>query len=317
MTTKIQRLTRQARLSPLRYPGGKQLLAPYVAGVIEENFLTGCSFYEPFAGGSAVSLELLRLGYIDTATLLERDPLVYAFWWSVCNQFDDLWAAIQVADVSLKTWKSLLPLRDVNNPHDCEYSLLQLGVAGLFFNRTNFSGVIGAGPIGGIAQKSQYKIDCRFNKIAIGEALNALRPFISRIRVEFADSLEWLAKNAPTLSRQQSFVYIDPPYFEQGWKLYRHSFKEKQHEKLAQLLTSARYPWLLSYDDAPFIRSLYAGSKLQPIYLDYRVKSSRLAQEIVISNLEIPPPVYEGFSLSEFSHPPQIKTNRDESSIDS
>lgn len=312
MTTQISRLTRKPRLSPLRYPGGKQLLAPYVAGVIEENFLTGCAFYEPFAGGSAVSLELLRLGYIDTTTLLERDPLVYAFWWSVCNQFDALLAAIQVADVSLKTWKSLLPLRDVDDPHDCEYSLLQLGVAGLFFNRTNFSGVIGAGPIGGISQKSRYKIDCRFNKIAITESLKKLHPLTSRIKVEFADSLIWLEKNSDVLRKQQSFVYVDPPYFEQGWKLYRHSFGENQHKKLAELLTSARYPWLLSYDDAPFIRSLYAGSKLQPIYLDYRVKSSRLAQEIVISNLEIPPPVYEGFSTSDFQLPASAEEKLDE-----
>lgn len=311
MTTQIPRLTRKPRLSPLRYPGGKQLLAPYVAGVIEENFLTGCAFYEPFAGGSAVSLELLRLGYINTTTLLERDPLIYAFWWSVCNQFDALLAAIQVADVSLKTWKSLLPLRDVDNPHDCNYSLLQLGIAGLFFNRTNFSGVIGAGPIGGISQKSQYKIDCRFNKIAITESLRKLRPLTPRIKVEFSDSLAWLEKNSSVLKKQQSFVYIDPPYFEQGWKLYRHSFDENQHKKLASLLTSARYPWLLSYDDAPFIRGLYDGSKLQRIYLDYRVKSSRLAQEIVISNLEIPPPVYEGFSISDFQLPAKTEGKYD------
>lgn len=314
MTSPTSRLTRQPRLSPLRYPGGKQLLAPYIAGVIEENYLTGCAFYEPFAGGSAVSLELLRLGYIDSTTLLERDPLVYAFWWSVVNQFDDLLAAIQVADVSLKTWKSLLPLRDVDDPHDCGYSLLQLGVAGLFFNRTNFSGVIGAGPIGGISQQSRYKIDCRFNKTSITESLRKLRPLTSRIKVEFADSLHWLEQNSSSLRKQPSFVYVDPPYFVQGGKLYRHSFENNQHERLARLLKAARYPWLLSYDDAPFIRSLYAGSSLQPIYLDYRVKSSRLAQEIVISNLEIPPPVYEGFSISEFQHTAKAEAAPDKTS---
>lgn len=296
-------LIRQPRLSPLRYPGGKQLLAPYVAGVIEENFLTGCSFYEPFAGGAAVSLELLRLGYIDNATLIERDPLIYAFWWCICHQFTDFVAAVEATPVTLDFWTTLLPLRDVDDPHSCEFSLLQLGVAGLFFNRTNFSGVIGAGPIGGMSQKSKYRIDCRFNKDGITAALYNLKPIIHRITVEFGDSLIWLTEAAQFLKSSPSFIYVDPPYYVQGRKLYRHFFKEKQHRDLAGLLTRAQYPWLLSYDDAAFIRGLYTDSKLQPIYLDYRVKSSRLAQEIVISNLEIPPPVYEGIAVSEIRKP--------------
>lgn len=287
------------RLSPLRYPGGKQLLAPYVAGVIEENFLTGCAFYEPFAGGSAVSLELLRLGYVDTATLLERDPLVFAFWWCVCNRFDDLLSAVHAAKVDIDTWNFLLPLREIDDPLESEYSLLQLGIAGLFFNRTNFSGVMGAGPIGGTSQKSKYKIDCRFNKASITTSLNSLKPLTPRIKIEFGDSLRWLSENSSQLNPHESFIYVDPPYYGQGKKLYRHFFNDEQHASLADLLTTASYPWLLSYDDAPFIRDLYVSAKLQPIYLDYRVKSSRLAQEIVLSNLEIPPPVYEGFSVSE------------------
>jgi DNA adenine methylase len=296
---KVSNLTRRPRLSPLRYPGGKQLMAPYIAGVIEENFLTGCSFYEPFAGGAAVSLELLRLGYIDNTTLIERDPLIYAFWWCVANQFDDLCSAIEAAPVTLETWKTLLPLREIDNPAASDYSLLQIGLAGLFFNRTNFSGVIGAGPIGGMSQQSKYKIDCRFNKQSILTSLESLRPFANRIKVCFADSLSWLETESKSLQTTGSFVYVDPPYYDQGRKLYRYYFSDNQHLELANQLTTANYPWLLSYDNVPFIRNLYAGSKLQPIYLDYRVKTSRLAQEIVVSNLEIPPPVYEGFAITD------------------
>ncbi|MGU2441958.1 DNA adenine methylase, partial [Burkholderia cenocepacia] len=69
-------LPRKEPLSPLRYPGGKARLAAYISGVIEENYLNGCTFYEPFAGGASVSLELLRLGFISSAVLIERDPLV-------------------------------------------------------------------------------------------------------------------------------------------------------------------------------------------------------------------------------------------------
>ena len=287
------------RLSPLRYPGGKHFLAPYVASVIEENFLTGCTLYEPFAGGAAVSLELLRLEYIDRAVLIERDPLVYAFWHCVKHELDSLCGAVESANVTLETWHELQPVRNINNLTDCNFTLLQLGVAGLFFNRTNFSGVLGAGPIGGVSQKSEYKIDCRFNKRAIIQGLRDLEPLSHAIEPSFGDALSWLAQIKPGELSSNAFVYVDPPYFVQGPKLYRHYFNDAQHAALAKSLTDATYPWLLSYDDAPQIKDLYSQSHVQPIYLDYRAKSSRLAKEIMISNLMIPPPVYEGISLTQ------------------
>lgn len=289
------------RLSPLRYPGGKQLLAPYIAGVIEENYLSGCEFFEPFAGGAAVSLELVRLGYVDSALLIERDPLVYAFWWSVCNGMDDLLAEVQKVTISLETWKKIELQRGVKVPTTEKRKLLKLGLAGLFLNRTNFSGVLGAGPIGGMSQTSKYKIDCRFNKQVILATLETLRTITPRLRVKFGDALSWLSSSQGKLSTRSCFVYVDPPYYGQGKKLYRHSFTDTQHQRLASLLTPAKFPWLASYDDTSFIRNLYQGSVMQPIFMDHRVKSSRLAQEVAISNLEIPPPVYEGFSTAELS----------------
>lgn len=298
---KVVSIAHSPRLSPLRYPGGKQLLAPYIASVIEENFLTGCEFFEPFAGGAAVSLELIRLGYIERALLIERDPLVYAFWWSVCNEMDGLQAEVAKMAISLGTWKKIAPLRSVDTPTTEKRTLLKLGIAGFFLNRTNFSGVIGAGPIGGMSQSSKYKIDCRFNKPAMISNLEALRAFTPKLRVKFGDALAWLSSSKSKLPTRPSFVYVDPPYYGQGKKLYRHSFTDTQHQKLASILRSAAFPWLASYDDAPFIRNLYKGSVMQPIFMDHRVKSSRLAQEVAISNLEIPPPIYEGFSTADLS----------------
>ncbi|WP_243122397.1 hypothetical protein [Clostridium septicum] len=43
-------------------------------------------------------------------------------------------------------------------------SLLSLGFSTLFLNRTNRSGIIKAGVIGGKEQNGNYKLDCRFNK---------------------------------------------------------------------------------------------------------------------------------------------------------
>jgi DNA adenine methylase len=291
---KKQTLPRRESISPLRYPGGKALMTAYVSGVIEENFLSGCTLYEPYAGGASVSLELLRLGFIGRAVLVERDPLVYAFWWCVFHESDALCAAVEACPVTIETWNKLQPTRDVDNPHACGYSLLQLGVAGLFFNRTNFSGILGAGPIGGGSQSSNYKIDCRFNKENLVSKIKTLAKFSDQVTIHFGDAIDFLRVNTEKISAGFSFAYIDPPYYLQGKKLYRHFYTDKDHVELADFIRAQGYPWLLSYDDHPRIRELYADNEMQPIYLDYKVKSNRTAQELVISNLVIPPPVYEG-----------------------
>lgn len=284
--------------SPLRYPGGKALLSAYVSGVIEENYLSGCTLYEPYAGGASVSLDLLRLGFIDRAVLVERDPLVYAFWHSVFNETEAFCSAIEACPVTLETWHELQQTRGVDDPRKCPYSLLQLGLAGLFFNRTNFSGIIGAGPIGGQSQASAYKIDCRFNKAALVRQLRAAATLAPRASVRFGDAIAFLRKNAAKISSGFSFVYVDPPYYAQGRKLYRHHYTDADHAALASYMKAQGYPWLVSYDDHPRIRELYATAKMQPIYLDYKVKSSRTARELVISNLVIPLPVYAGMPHS-------------------
>ncbi|CAJ2777656.1 putative DNA methyltransferase [Burkholderia pseudomallei] len=287
-------LPRNEPLSPLRYPGGKARLAAYISGVIEENYLNGCTFYEPFAGGASVSLELLRLGFISNAVLVERDPLVYAFWWCVFNITEDLCAAVEACPVTMETWAQLQATREVVYPADGRFTILQLGVAGLFYNRTNFSGILGAGPIGGEAQASRYKIDCRFNKEKIIRQIRSVARFAERIRIYCDDAITFMRTNAEEIATGFSFAYVDPPYYQQGPKLYRYHYTDTNHVDLAQFLQTQGYPWLLSYDDHPRIRELYNGNTVQPIYLDYNVKSSRTARELAISNLMIPIPVYEG-----------------------
>lgn len=279
--------------SPLRYPGGKALLSPYISGVVEENFLSGCTIYEPYAGGAAVSLELIRLGFVSEAVLVEKDPLIYSFWHCVFNETAELCKAINSCEITIEKWGDFQPLRDINDINQTNFSILEMGLAGIFFNRTNFSGILAAGPIGGKSQNSKYKIDCRFNKVRIIETINYLSTFKDRVEVHCEDAITFLKENTERISTGFSFVYIDPPYYTQGKKLYRHSYSDDDHKDLASYIRRQAYPWVISYDDHPRIRELYCDNQVQPIYLDYKVKSNRTAQELLISNLVIPPPVYE------------------------
>lgn len=277
--------------SPFRYPGSKAGLVDYTTTLINENLLTGCHFYEAHAGGAALGLGLLERGVIRRLTLVERDPLIYAFWKAVINHSDQLCAEIRNVKVSLATWKAFQWYRRV--PHPKKHSIVELGLAGLFFNRTNFSGVLAAGPIGGMTQASVYGIGCRFNKDTLLERVRAISNRAGEISVVYADAVSFLRRNANRLGTD-TLTYLDPPYYRQGVRLYRYHYSNRQHSRLAEFICAQQFPWFVSYDRHPAIRKMFDGQKIIPITLNYAVKEARRAEELLISNLALPEPVYSG-----------------------
>src|SRR6266498_3125924 len=246
-------------ISPLRYPGSKAGLVGYVATVINENMLTGCRFYECHAGGASLGLGLLSRGLISRLTLIEKDPLLYAFWWSVVFDSERLCQKIRDLDVTLPTWKRFQKYRSTDALQ--RFDLLDLGLAGLFFNRTNFSGVLSAGPIGGMKQKSEYPIACRFNKEIIIQRILAISARCAELSVVHCDAVTYLQRRQNRFSTE-ALIYLDPPYYSQGPRLYRYSYSERQHRRLATYICAQAFSWLVSYDRHPSIEALFHGQKI-------------------------------------------------------
>lgn len=265
--------------SPLRYPGSKARMADRLAGLLERNMFVGSHLYEPFAGGAAVSLNLLANGLIRSATLVELDPLVYSFWKCVKEQPDPLVERIQRGKISLLSWKRLEPLRSVKKPSKSR--LVELAYAGLFFNRTCFSGIIGAGPIGGMSQSSQYKIDCRFNQKEIIKSIRGLHLLMKNVDIRFGDGIAFLEDECLEML-PHSLAYIDPPYVANGHKLYRYFFSDIQHKRLSVAISKLKVPWLLSYDNHPFIVELYGPERAAKISAWQSLKGARFVDELLL-----------------------------------
>lgn len=265
--------------SPLRYPGGKAKLTEYVANVIKHNDLTNCHFYEPFAGGSSVSLGLLQMGIVKSITLVEKDPLIYSFWKSVFDNTDKLCENIEKTEINIDTWKALNCYRNIDIPINTMIS--DLGFAGLFFNRTNYSGILKSGPIGGIDQEGNYKIDCRFNKNRLIETISFLSLYKDKVNVVWSDGISFLNEHKAKIHSTKSFVYVDPPYYNKGKSLYRCFFGNKEHVNLSIQLKSSKYAWLLSYDNAVYINDLYNSThsrkalNRQKLFFDYSAGVSK------------------------------------------
>ena len=241
--------------SPLRYPGGKTKLAPFIKALFKENpSIMGCHYIEPYAGGAGVALSLLLEGYASKITINDYDRSIYAFWHSVVKDSEAFCKKINDTNIDIDTWKLQ---KEIQN-NKAKADLFALGFSTFYLNRTNVSGVIKGGLIGGYHQSGEYKIDARFNKTALIEKIRAIAEHENKIEVTNDDAFDIIG-TAP----KDSFVYFDPPYVEKANGLYMNFYTPEDHEKIAKKIieNTAGFRWLLSYDSNDLIKELYKSCK--------------------------------------------------------
>lgn len=269
-------------LSPLRYPGGKRRLMPYIEAALTANGLRPGLFVEPFAGGASVALELLATGKVEKIGLGERDPYLAAFWQTVFFDSDWLCKEVGAAEVSLAVWERMkrTDFRSRRNR----------ALACLFLNRTSFNGTLHgrAGPIGGKAQQSAYKVDCRFPRERLVRRIRTCARLADRVAfVREADALDVIRDVCRSRARRSVFFYLDPPFWAKADQLYRFSFRNGDHQQLADALAKIDEPYLLSYDAAPDVERLYRDHDclIERVELLYGTQRSA-GEELVMTNLE-------------------------------
>lgn len=279
--------------SPLRYPGGKALMTPFIVDLFRQNGLESVTYAEPYAGGAGAAINLLLGNYVNEIFINDANVGIYSFWHFLLTESERFIQTIQNIPVTLAEWRHQKDIaRNSDEPS------FELGVATFFLSRTNRSGVIMGGPIGGSSlekqQQAKYKLDCRFNKANLIERLNSIVQRREHIAVYNMDALEFLR-----LLPIKAFVYLDPPYYVKGKSLYMNHYREDDHQQLANyLLHEAAFSWLLSYDDTPQIREKYQALELYRFPLSYTVSEKRTGYELLTHDRNI-----------HFPEVPQIKRN--------
>ena len=268
--------------SPLRYPGGKALMTNFFINLFRENELQDIVYAEPYAGGAGAAINLLMQNVVDDIIINDANIGIFSFWNSLINDSENFMQAIADIPVTITEWhRQRAILKTSVEPS------FELGVAVFFLSRTNRSGVITGGAIGGATEERQnaakYKIDCRFNKIELLQRLRAISERRAHIRVSNMDALDFLR----TLDNNV-FVYLDPPYYAKGKCLYMNHYTDDDHMQLANFLQQeAEFQWLLSYDDVPQIRKLYATQNLYRFPLKYTVETKRTGYELLTHSLNL------------------------------
>lgn len=280
-------------VSPLRYPGGKAKMYAFFCDIISENGLLSYNYAEPYAGGAGLAIKLLSNGFVRTISLNDIDPAIVGFWKSILHDTDAFCQKLYDTPITVDEWRRQ---SEIIKSAETQ-SELNVGFAAYFLNRTNRSGIIeGAGPIGGYAQAGEWKLDVRLRKDVQIENIRAVATLKDRITLTCQD--------APIFMREQfirpdTFVYLDPPYYVKGRKLYKNFYRHDDHAGISSLLKEYRDKhWIVSYDDVEPIRGLYEPFKPVSYSLNYSAGRKGTGKEVMYLSDQMTLPCISQFEFA-------------------
>ncbi|EPQ0516031.1 DNA adenine methylase, partial [Proteus mirabilis] len=226
---------------------------------------------------------LLAHGYVEHVYLNDINPAVYAFWHSVLYRNDELCSLIENTDVTMSEWHKQ---RDVMNKLDLS-DLLILGFSAFFLNRTNRSGILLGGVIGGKKQEGEWKLDARFNKANLIQRIKAIGDNSKKVSVYNLDAVDFIdsvVKKLPEIS----LTYIDPPYYVKGEGLYENHYIHDNHVAIAdKIINEIKSPWVVSYDNVKEIATMYEGCKTLDYELSYSAHERKKGMELMFFSRDL------------------------------
>lgn len=262
--------------SPLRYPGGKNKISPFVKLIINKSGLTNITYVEPFAGGAGVALSLLFSGTVDHIVINDYDKCIYSVWRAILNDTNEFIKLIKDTDVTIEEWHRQ---KDIYLTQNNKYSL-ELAFATFFLNRTNRSGILKAGPIGGFKQNGNYLIDARFNKENLIQRICDIADKKNQISLFNKDIRSFFKSYMPKY--ENVFLYLDPPYYKKGQELYKNFFTDKDHQEIAECVKQLTCNWIITYDNTAEITKLYEEQQCGFFDLSYSLANNLSASELIV-----------------------------------
>lgn len=270
--------------TPLRYPGGKGKITNAIKLLLKNNNLIGANYIEPYAGGAGVAINLLLDQTVSNIHINDLNFPVYSFWKVLKDNPEYLCKNIQDTLICIEEWHIQSEIfKNYKN-----YSIEEVAFATFFLNRTNRSGILQAGVIGGKNQEGNWKLDTRFNKKNLIRRIENIAVFNKNITVTNLDAKE-LIPNICT--SKNNFVYLDPPYYKKGKGLYQNFYEHSDHAEIAYLIQSSTLKhWIVSYDNNQNIIDFYKKNRSIIYHLNYTAQNKYSGSEVIFfsNDMNIP-----------------------------
>jgi len=290
--------------SPLRYPGGKNKLSAFIAKICIDNQING-HYVEPYAGGASVALFLLFEGFVKRITINDKDRSIYAFWHSVLKSTNKLCELIENTEINIEEWKKQKEIQKNKK----KVSLLELGFSTFFLNRTNRSGIINAGVMGGINQQGNYLLNCRFNKPELITRIRKIASKKKNIQLYRKDAIKLIDKIQDEAKDENIIFYFDPPYYLKANTLYMNHYNTNNHKAFSDKIKSIKnIKWIVSYDNVQEIKALYSECSKKEYSFKHTAYKARIGKEILFFSPTIKQPSISNWNPLQYKLIPN-KTN--------
>lgn len=266
------------RLQPLvRYPGSKDKLLHAIVCHFDQHMsgplfasAAPSAYIEPFVGSGAVAARIIPFLPKKTRILLnDKDFWLVCLWQSIMQEIDSLCELLDDFEPNASAfaeWKA----QDGSMIDPVQAAFRKAAVHYMSFSGL---GVMAGGPIGGKDQvNAKYQVGCRWSASRLKRNYWRWNRTLSTKTVEITcRDFRKVIADAPA----DAFVYLDPPYYEKGPELYKHSLGDSDHADLAALLEGASFDWVCSYDDHPRIRELYSWATVHEVRCTYTTATAR------------------------------------------
>lgn len=256
--------------SPLRFPGSKSKVLKKLHPFLIHPHI---EYREPFVGGGAIFFGKQKAQH---NWLNDKDENIATFLRVIQNNPLELCRIIEQTTPTIELWNKFRSEKDVEDP-------VELAFRFLFFNRTNYSGIYSANPIGGLKQQSQYKIDCRWNSETLCNRVMQCSDKLRDVTITSENYIRIIEAPGDNV-----FLMIDPPYYHKGSSLYPVYMTPEEHVNLADILSRSNHSFLLTIDDCLEVRTLYSWAKIIPRQWFYTVNSKKadnVGRELFVTNI--------------------------------
>lgn len=283
-------------LSPLRYPGGKARMAPFLGEMFAQQVATMDVevWLEPFAGGAGAGLSMLEADAVSEVWLTEKNPAIAAMWRTVLDEGKALAARVERTVPDLAMWEHARQVIAAAESGERDLDDIGLGSAALVVNRCSRSGIVAprAGPIGGKSQDGRWTVASRWNGAGLAERIRHLATLRNSIRFTEGDAIEAITDLDGSGIEDEVLAFVDPPYLREGNRLYANGMSELDHRRLADALNASPARWMLTYDDEPAVAEvLYPQRRVLAYRIPNTANRQRIATEYAVfsDNLVLPP----------------------------
>jgi DNA adenine methylase len=253
-------------VGPLSYLGGKNRIAQRIISLIPEH----TTYIEPFCGGAQV---FFHKQPSRVEVLNDLDEEIFNFL-RVCQlHHQELVRFLQFCTAGRK-WFELFQKQDPGTLSDIQRA------ARFFYLQKNC--------YGGLIRRQNFAVSVQdgsnYNPHRIPMVLHLAHERLLNVQLECLPYQEILRK----YDRPFTFFYLDPPYF--ALPYYKFNFAEKDYVELAGQLKDLKGRFLLSLNDRPEVRKIFADFEIQGLKFSYssQRKAGKVYKEVLISNYSLP-----------------------------